>query len=198
MKRSWIRFLLIVLLLLLPIAATAAVGFLVPAQFEMTFLGEFDNKVERLQNTDGPKVILVGGSSVAFGVDAELLEQTLGMPVINFGLYATLGTKTMLDYSKSGIDEGDIIVIAPEMNAQTFSLYFNAEAMWQAVDGHFSLLRYLDSGDIPAMLGGFGILPHPSFLICGRGRCLTRREFITHLRLTSMALSAITEHRIIT
>ena len=141
MKRSWIRFLLIVLLLLLPIAATAAVGFLVPAQFEMTFLGEFDNKVERLQNTDGPKVILVGGSSVAFGVDAELLEQTLGMPVINFGLYATLGTKTMLDYSKSGIDEGDIIVIAPEMNAQTFSLYFNAEAMWQAVDGHFSLLR---------------------------------------------------------
>ena len=84
MKRSWIRFLLIVLLLLLPIAATAAVGFLVPAQFEMTFLGEFDNKVERLQNTDGPKVILVGGSSVAFGVDAELLEQTLGMPVINF------------------------------------------------------------------------------------------------------------------
>ena len=27
--------------------------------------------------------------------------------------------------------------------------------MWQAVDGHFSLLRYLDSGDIPAMLGGF-------------------------------------------
>ena len=195
MKRSWIRFLLIVLLLLLPIAATAAVGFLVPAQFEMTFLGEFDNKVERLQNTDGPKVILVGGSSVAFGVDAELLEQTLGMPVINFGLYATLGTKTMLDYSKSGIDEGDIIVIAPEMNAQTFSLYFNAEAMWQAVDGHFSLLRYLDSGDIPAV---FGILPHPSFLICGRGRCLTRREFITHLRLTSMALSAITEHRIIT
>ena len=155
MKRSWIRFLLIVLLLLLPIAATAAVGFLVPAQFEMTFLGEFDNKVERLQNTDGPKVILVGGSSVAFGVDAELLEQTLGMPVINFGLYSMLGTKTMLDYSKSGIDEGDIIVIAPEMNAQTFSLYFNAEAMWQAVDGHFSLLRYLDSGDIPAMLGGF-------------------------------------------
>ena len=77
MKRSWIRFLLIVLLLLLPIAATAAVGFLVPAQFKMTFLGEFDNKVERLQNTDGPKVILVGGSSVAFGVDAELLERLL-------------------------------------------------------------------------------------------------------------------------
>ena len=119
MKRSWLRFLLIVLLLLLPIAAVAASGFLVPAQFEMTFLGEFDDKVERLQNTDGPKIVIVGGSSVAFGVDAELLEQTLGMPVVNFGLYATLGTKTMLDYSKSAVGEGDIIVIAPEMNAQT-------------------------------------------------------------------------------
>lgn len=155
MKKSWIRFLLIVLLLLLPLVAVLASGFFTPTQFERTFLGEFDDKVERLRNTDGAKIIVIGGSSAAFGVDAELLEKTLGMPVVNFGLYATLGTKTMLDYSKSGIGEGDIIVIAPEMNAQTWSLYFNAEAMWQAVDGHFSLLRYLDSDDIPAMLGGF-------------------------------------------
>lgn len=155
MKQSWVRFLLIVLLLILPLAATAASGFLTPAQFENTFLGEFDDKVERLKQTEGPKVIVIGGSSAAFGVDAELMEKALGMPVINFGLYATLGTKTMLDYSKCNIDEGDIIVIAPEMNAQTWSLYFNAEAMWQALDGHFSLLKYLDSEDVPAMLGGF-------------------------------------------
>lgn len=155
MKKSWLRFIAIMLLTVLPVVLAGAVGFGIPDQFEKTFLGEFDDKIERLYETEGEKIVIVGGSSVAFGVDAELLSEALGKPVINFGLYATLGTKTMLDYSKGAIGEGDIIVIAPEMNAQTWSLYFNAEAMWQAVDGDFSLLLHLDSDDVPAMLGGF-------------------------------------------
>lgn len=155
MKKAWIRFLAFLLIFALPIVAVGAVVFCLPARFEKSFLGEFDDKVERLYQTEGEKIIFVGGSSLAFGLDAELLSETLGKPVINFGLYATLGTKVMLDYSKDAIGKGDIVVIAPEMNAQTWSLYFNAEAMWQAADGHFSLLRYLDSEDIPAMLGGF-------------------------------------------
>ncbi len=155
MKQSWLRFFAVVLLAVLPLLFVIAAGAFLPDQFAKTFLGEFDNKVERLYETEGEKIVIIGGSSVAFGVDAELLSETLGKPVINFGLYATLGTKTMLDYAKDAIGEGDIIVIAPEMNAQTWSLYFNAEAMWQAVDGNMSLLRYIDGDDMPAMLGGF-------------------------------------------
>lgn len=155
MKKSWIRFICILLLILLPVGTVLGAGFFTPAQYENTFLGEFDDKVERLRSIDEPKIIVIGGSSAAFGLDAELLGETLGMPVVNFGLYATLGTKTMLDYSKANIGEGDIIVLAPEMNAQTWSLYFNAEAMWQALDGHFGLLRYLSADDVPAMMGGF-------------------------------------------
>ena len=154
MKKSWIRFLAFLLIFALPIVAIGTVVFALPAQFEETFLGEFDRKVERLYAAEGEKIIFVGGSSLAFGLDAKLLSETLQRPVINFGLYATLGTKVMLDYSKKAIEAGDIVVLAPEMNAQTWSLYFNAEAMWQAVDGHFGLLRYLDSEDVPAMLGG--------------------------------------------
>jgi hypothetical protein len=154
MKKSWIRFLAFLLIFALPIVAIGTVVFALPAQFEETFLGEFDRKVERLYAAEGEKIIFVGGSSLAFGLDAKLLSETLQRPVINFGLYATLGTKVMLDYSKKAIEAGDIVVLAPEMNAQTWSLYFNAEAMWQAVDGHFGLLRYLDSENVPAMLGG--------------------------------------------
>lgn len=155
MKKSWIRFIACMLLLALPFAAMGAVGFLLPAQFEKTFLGEFSNRVEELYETEGEKIVIIGGSSVSFGVDAELLEETLGMPVVNFGLYATLGTKAMMDFSMGAIGEGDIIIIAPEMNAQTFSLYYNAEAMWQAVDGNFSLLSHVEGDNLPAMLGGF-------------------------------------------
>ncbi len=155
MKRSVLRFVALALLILIPVTLVITLGFALPDCFEKTFLGEFDNKVERLYSVEGEKIVVIGGSSTAFGVDAKLLEETLGRPVINFGLYATLGTKTMLDFSRGAIGEGDIIIIAPEMNAQTFSLYFNAEAMWQAVDGDFSLLTHIASDDMPAMLGGF-------------------------------------------
>ncbi len=155
MKKSWLRFTAVMLLSVLPLLFVIGAGCFLPDQFENTFLGEFDDKVERLYQTEGEKIVVIGGSSVAFGVDAKLLSETLGKPVVNFGLYATLGTKTMMDYAEDAVGKGDIIVIAPEMNAQTFSLYFNAEAMWQAVDGDFSLLRYIGNDDLPAMLGGF-------------------------------------------
>ena len=155
MKRSWIRFIACLLLLALPFAAIGAVGFLLPAQFEKTFLGEFHKRVEELYTAEEEKIVIIGGSAVSFGVDAALLEETLDRKVVNFGLYATLGTKAMLDFSLDAIDEGDIVVVAPEMNAQTWSLYYNAEAMWQAVDGHFSLLSQIAEDDLPAMLGGF-------------------------------------------
>lgn len=155
MKKSWIRFIAFLLVFALPVISIGAVVFVAPSRFDETFLGEFENKVDRLYETEGEKIVFIGGSSLAFGLDAKLLSETLGKPVINFGLYATLGTKVMMDYAKGAIGEGDIIVIAPEMNAQTWSLYFNAEAMWQALDGNFDDLRHLSKDDYSAMLGGF-------------------------------------------
>ena len=155
MKKSWIRFVAFFLVFALPIVAIGSVVFLMPSRFDETFLGEFENKVDRLYETEGEKIVFIGGSSLAFGLDAKLLSETLGKPVINFGLYATLGTKVMMDYARGAIGEGDIIVIAPEMNAQTWSLYFNAEAMWQALDGNFDDFRHLSKDDYSAMLGGF-------------------------------------------
>ncbi|MBR5188076.1 MAG: hypothetical protein IKW18_06355, partial [Clostridia bacterium] len=155
MKKSWIRFIAFLLAFALPVLAVSSIVFVTPSRFDETFLGEFEKKVDRLYEAEGEKIIFVGGSSLAFGLDADLLSKTLGKTVINFGLYATLGTKVMMDYTRDAIGEGDIIVIAPEMNEQTWSLYFNAEAMWQALDGNFSDIRYLSSDDYPAMLGSF-------------------------------------------
>ena len=67
----------VLLLAALPIVFVGALGFAIPDQFEKTFLGEFDNKVERLYATEGEKIVVIGGSSVAFGVDAELLSEQL-------------------------------------------------------------------------------------------------------------------------
>ena len=76
------------------------------------------------------------------------------MPVVNLGLYAALGTRLILDLSRSGINEGDIVIIAPELDAQTYSLYFNTRTTLQAFDGNLSLIRYCDTDNLFSLVGG--------------------------------------------
>ena len=101
MKKSVIRFICILLLLLLPLSC--AVVFLIKPQFSKLFTAELYDKVERLDSIKEPKIVIVSGSSAAFGLDSKLLEDTLGMPVVNFGLYASIGTKAMMDLSRKSI-----------------------------------------------------------------------------------------------
>ena len=154
MKKAWLNFICILLCLLIPFSAVVAAGFLIPTQFDKTFLGELADKVDRLYSIKEPKIVIIGGSSVPFGIDSELMEKALGMPVVNFGLYASLGTKLMLDLSRGAINEGDVIVIAPETDPQTYSLFFNAESAWQACDSDFSILFKMSGKDFSAMFGG--------------------------------------------
>ncbi len=139
---------------LLPALTVLTVIFLLNPVYNETFVGELYEKYSLLTETEEPKIVIVGGSSVAFGIDSALIEQEMGMKVVNFGLYADLGTKVMLDLSRSGINEGDIIILAPELNGQTLSLYFNGKTAWQALDGSFEMLEYIDSENYGALIGG--------------------------------------------
>lgn len=140
--------------LLLPFCVLGALVFAVPPQYTNTFLGELSEKYDRLKSIKEPKIVVIGGSSVAFGLDSEMIEEYTGMPTVNFGLYASLGTKAMIDLSKANIGKGDIVILAPEMDAQTLSLYFNEESMWQALDGHYGMLSHVGTANLGAMLGG--------------------------------------------
>lgn len=131
-------------------------GFCLPAQFGDTFMGELKSKYERLKETPGERIVLVGGSGVAFGYDSRLIEEELKeYSVVNFGMYAGLGTKAVLDLSEEYIRAGDIVILSPEQDPQTLSLYFNGEYMWQAADGAFGLLKGVKSENLEQMAGSF-------------------------------------------
>lgn len=133
-------------------------GFCLPQQYGDTFLGELKDKCTRLEETEGKRIVLVGGSGVAFGYDSGLIEKILGdYRAVNFGMYAGLGTRAMLDLSEELIRAGDIVILSPEQDAQTLSDYFNGEFMWQAADGEFGLLKGLKRDSLEQMLGTF---PH--------------------------------------
>ena len=140
-------------LIILPLGAPLCVALLSPSEYSDSFVGILDEKYDRLNSIEGEKIVVVGGSSVAFGLDSERLESYTGMPVVNFGLYAALGTKLMLDLSLSGIGEGDIVIISPETDIQTMSLYFNADTTLKAMDGNFYMLRDVAVKNIPSLVG---------------------------------------------
>ena len=60
------------------------------------------------------KIIVAGGSSTLFGIDAEYASKSLDMPVINFGLHAGLRLERILQLVSSVVERGDIVVLPLE------------------------------------------------------------------------------------
>ena len=145
MKKNIIRIIALLLLTILPFGVFVMYTESLDDPYQNTYLAEFSNKYTRLYGTEGKKIILIGGSSLPFGIRSDLLKKELGgeYSIINFGLYATLGTKFMMDVAKDAIGDGDIVILSPELNEQTYSLYFNSEAVFQATNGFSRMLSGL-------------------------------------------------------
>ena len=129
-------------------------AFVLPSVYGDTFLGEMKEKIKLLKETDGKRIILIGGSSVPFGVKSSLIEENIAnYKVINFGMYASLGSNVMLDFAKARINQDDIVIFMPEQNVQTLSMYYNGKALWQALDGDFSSFWLLNHDTRQRMYG---------------------------------------------
>lgn len=134
----------------------AVCGFALPAQYADTFLGELREKRARLAQVGGNRIILAGGSGVAFGYDSRMIEDAFPeYHAVNFGMYAGLGSRVMMDLSEQDVRRGDIVILSFEQNTQALSGYFNAQAVWQAADGDFSMLLRLKKETIGQMAGSF-------------------------------------------
>lgn len=154
MKRSVVRILACLVLILAAPITLCVFAFCLPAQYGETFLGELKYKVEALEQAGGSRIVVIGGSGVAFGQRSDLLEAELpGYEVVNLGMYAGLGNTVMLDLAEPLLREGDIVIFSPEQSKQTLGLFFDSESMWQAADGSFDLLFNLRGEDLGAMVG---------------------------------------------
>lgn len=70
-------------------------------------------KLNLLKTAPSPRIIIVGGSNVAFAIDSEVLEAHFGMPVINLGLHGRIGSSTYYELMEY-IRRGDIVILMPE------------------------------------------------------------------------------------
>ena len=74
------------------------------------------DKERRLKDAPSPRLVLVGGSGLAFGVDSPTLAQALDgrYHIVNMGLHAGLGLDFILNEALDGLRQGDVVVMAPE------------------------------------------------------------------------------------
>jgi hypothetical protein len=68
-------------------------------------------------------------------------------------MYADLGTSFLLDLTEDELREGDLVIIAPEEDPQTLSMYFGGRSALQGMDGAWSLLRKVSRRDLGTLIG---------------------------------------------
>jgi hypothetical protein len=58
------------------------------------------------------------------------------MPTVSYGLYASLGTKIMMELAYNSIHEGDIVILAPEISEDTYSTMMNYKNILKCFEGN--------------------------------------------------------------
>ncbi len=102
--------------------------------YRHTYYAALEKQFDRLVKIEENKVVLVGGSNVAFGVDSRLFQELYGKPLVSLGLYGLFGTRLMMELSKANLQSGDIVIICPELSAGAYRNDINGEAIWKAVE----------------------------------------------------------------
>ena len=158
-KKNLINFILylcsVLLVAALPMMAVYVYAANQPATYKESYYAALPIKYDRIQQVEGEKIVVIGGSSVAFGLDSKLVEQELKMPCVNFGLYAAFGLKPMLDLSLDAIGKGDIVVIAPELSSQMFSDYVGYDFLLQACEERSDMAIALGITYAPGLMSKF-------------------------------------------
>lgn len=67
-------------------------------------------KHTRLDTVSSPRIILIGGSNLAFGIESKTIQDSLGINIINMGLHGGYGTEYICNEIIYRLRKNDIVV----------------------------------------------------------------------------------------
>lgn len=88
--------------------------FLPPNQGKQNMIYTQIDKNELLKNTPNPRIIFVGGSNLAYGLDSKRIKDSLNINPINTGIHINIGLKYMLANTFQYVKKNDIIILSAE------------------------------------------------------------------------------------
>lgn len=123
-----------------------AVGILLPATPRATTSLLFGKKQKDslLQYIAPPRIIFVGGSNLSFGLNSQMIRDSLKLFPINTSIHLAIGLIYMMDNILPFIRNGDIVVVSPEYNHFYGDFaYGNEELLRTVMDIDFVQLKKL-------------------------------------------------------
>lgn len=127
---------------------------IVMPQYLLNYQASLIDKNERLCSLDEAKIVLVGNSNWAFGVDSQKLEEAMGMPVVNMGMHGGIGNPFNEQAAVQNIHEGDIVIISYS-NFADGDIIKNPELAWITIENHPALWKYIRLKDWSSMIKAY-------------------------------------------
>jgi hypothetical protein len=113
MQKFFIKSILF-LLLVSSVVIFFSISFKRKYDIKTDYLAALIDKEARLNSLDSNRLIFVGGSNLAFGINSALIESKLPVKVANLGLHAGLSLKFMINEVSYLMKKGDIVVLSLE------------------------------------------------------------------------------------
>lgn len=151
MKKFVLKLGLLVVLVMGIYLSGVAAGQLLPPQYTNSFNASLLDKMERAEAIDQPKMMVIGGSNIVFGINSRLLEEEFQMPVVNMGVNAGMMSEFQLNVAEKYIREGDVIILGFEYGAYT-SEQMNPTTAWYTIENYRDLWRCVPNTEKPALL----------------------------------------------
>lgn len=107
-------------------------------------------KQVRLQALGSPKLVVIGGSNAAFGMDSRALEEALCLPAVNMTLHASLGLRYMANEVSGALGAGDMVILT--MEPGMFADHSSDQELASAIDGSPGTWRFVPWPDRPKAL----------------------------------------------
>lgn len=144
MKRFMLKFSLFLAVIFCVLFGIFMIAYrVIPTYPSNAYMKIFNVKFRQLQETPGPRIVLLGGSAAAFGLDNSLLAELTGYNVVNMGVHAGLGASIYLDAALDYARPEDVMVIAFE-----YDIPFPQGDFGLAVNGmrEEELVKYMANG----------------------------------------------------
>lgn len=122
-RRFILTFVVVFVLLTAGSIAVSVLQFGHSTALSADFCSSIEDRVALGQAMDSPKLVLIGGSGVRRGINAAMMADQLGLPVLNFGLHAGLGPRLILHNAERVLRPGDVALLVLEYNHYVYDRF---------------------------------------------------------------------------
>lgn len=116
------------------------------------YLAATIDKHALLKQQKKPRIIFVGGSNVAFGINSQLIASKFKYRPVNMGLHAALGLEYTLNEVEEALRPGDVAVVSLEYENFSSHLPDIPERLFNTVDNRFQNVKFVPYYYAPVLL----------------------------------------------